>query len=69
MTHKYSVETLYHFSCGSCKSWWSIGDFNITRFKSLTCPYCGETEALEDINEEEIHPDIIEIFNRLEELL
>lgn len=24
--HRYSIETLYHFSC-QCGKWWSIGDW------------------------------------------
>ena len=23
MIHEYTVETLYHFTCGKCKGWWS----------------------------------------------
>lgn len=42
----YSVETLYHFSCGECKKWWSIGDHQMNIGKALTCPHCGKQQAL-----------------------
>jgi hypothetical protein len=37
MFHGYSVETLYHFQCGTCKGWWSINKLP----QNLTCPHCG----------------------------
>jgi hypothetical protein len=36
--HKLSVETLYHYSCPSCKKWWSIGDIKLDK---AYCPHCG----------------------------
>ena len=46
---RYTVETLYHFSCDKCKKWWSIADFAYWllphkahhSLKKLTCPHCG----------------------------
>jgi len=33
-------EMLGHFSCGSCKKWWTIGD--APRAKTTWfCPWCG----------------------------
>lgn len=37
--HEVSVETLHHFSCGSCGKWWSIGDW--VKQDTITCPSCG----------------------------
>jgi hypothetical protein len=38
--HKLSIEMLYHYSCGSCGKWWSIGDHPSPTL-SVTCPLCG----------------------------
>jgi len=35
-----SVETLSHFSCASCRSWFSIGDAP-SHLSTLFCPTCG----------------------------
>ena len=24
MTHKYTIEMIFHFTCSQCKNWWSI---------------------------------------------
>lgn len=37
--HRYSVEKLFHFQCGFCNLWWSIGDWVMTQ--SIICPHCG----------------------------
>ncbi len=50
--HGYSIEVLYHFSCGKCQNWWSIGDFQSGKNNHLTCPHCGwvgELYNLKDI--------------------
>jgi hypothetical protein len=47
--HKYSIETLYHFQCGHCKKWWTIGDW--TPVDILICPNCGQvSEKVEKID-------------------
>lgn len=42
---RYTTETLWHFSCGECKKWWSIGDHQISNVRkhgeTMTCPHCG----------------------------
>ena len=45
--HKYSTETLYHFQCGFCNGWWSIGDWKSVG--SLVCPHCGQLAGLEQM--------------------
>ena len=44
MHHEYTWETLFHFSCGECKNWWSyagIIEANNIHSPSMTCPHCG----------------------------
>lgn len=38
-----SVERLYHFRCGSCDRWWSIGDADVTK-TVWYCAWCGEKQ-------------------------
>ena len=38
---KKSVETLCHFSCGTCQKWWSISDAPRSK-RVWWCPWCGE---------------------------
>lgn len=38
-----SVERLYHFRCGSCNRWWSIGDPDVTK-TVWYCAWCGEKQ-------------------------
>lgn len=39
---KISLEILFHFQCGACGKWWSIGDA-MTKGSSggWYCPWCG----------------------------
>jgi len=46
MNHTYSIETLYHFNCGVCSKWWSIGDFKMPEDKIIICPHCGDKNKL-----------------------
>ena len=65
MNHKFSIEKLYHFNCGKCKRWWSIGDFDINT-KTLICPYvdCKHEARLEYINEE-IENEIDSVYSEI----
>ena len=36
----YSLERLYHFRCGDCGKWWSVGDW--TKVEYMYCPHCSE---------------------------
>jgi len=38
--HFASLERLFHFRCGSCQKWWSIGD--APKREYWYCPWCGE---------------------------
>lgn len=38
-----SLERLYHFRCGSCNKWWSIGDADVTK-TVWYCAWCGEKQ-------------------------
>jgi len=43
VSHKYTVEKLYHFQCESCDQWWTIGDWDKSPSYNgkLNCPNCG----------------------------
>jgi len=38
---RYSIKTLYHFSCGHCGKWWSPMLHQSHDKQELTCPHCG----------------------------
>ena len=50
--HLYTVEVIYHFTCGCCNNWWS---YAVTPFvqpfefglddKPIYCPHCGHTQT------------------------
>lgn len=44
--HKVSKEVLYHYQCGSCNRWWSIGDVLLER---AFCPNCGVLHEVGEI--------------------
>ena len=53
MIHEYTVETLYHFTCGKCKGWWSYAtiptaiydvDLHLSSNIDIFCPHCGANE-------------------------
>lgn len=37
---KFTTEKLTHFSCPSCKKWWTVGDAPKKK-KEWHCPWCG----------------------------
>ena len=49
MKHEYTVEILYHFTCGRCKMWWSWADtpshlevhLPLSEDDLVFCPHCG----------------------------
>lgn len=43
---KVSLELLYHFQCGCCNKWWSIGDYGYHAGNQMTCPYCNVGQVL-----------------------
>ena len=54
--HQYTVETLYHFTCGQCQMWWSWASTPMTNLKnvplalpedeSIFCPHCGTKNTM-----------------------
>jgi hypothetical protein len=42
----WSLEKLYHFQCEKCSKWFSIGDFDIKKYKKLTCPLCNKISKI-----------------------
>jgi len=41
-----SIERFNHFQCGSCKSWWGIGD--APKRAEWYCPWCGARQVFTD---------------------
>jgi hypothetical protein len=55
MTHKYTIETIFHFSCSECKNWWSVAIVHISGMAyypegKAFCPHCGKESITEKIN-------------------
>ena len=53
--HEYTVEILYHFNCGICKSWWSYATtpsvineamIGLPTKVEFYCPHCGADEKV-----------------------
>jgi DNA-directed RNA polymerase subunit RPC12/RpoP len=44
----YSVENLYHFRCGECDKWWTIGDFSLISKLVIYCPHCGSALKIKE---------------------
>ena len=42
---KFSVEELFHFNCGFCKRWWTVGDWEPVEV--MACPHCGNRQCIE----------------------
>jgi hypothetical protein len=42
----WSLEKLYHFQCEKCSKWFSIGDFDIKKYKKLVCPLCNKISKI-----------------------
>ena len=48
---KSSVEVLYHFTCDSCKNWWSIAmEKHGWNPKEMWCPHCGSKQKEHQID-------------------
>lgn len=45
---KVAIESLYHFNCGICKKWWTIGDAHLNTSNLWYCPWCGTKQLLEE---------------------
>ena len=55
MTHKYTIEMIFHFTCSQCKNWWSIADThhkdkNFYAEGRAYCPHCGKESITEKMN-------------------
>tara|TARA_B100000953_G_C17690509_1_gene315335 strand:+ start:65 stop:229 length:165 start_codon:yes stop_codon:yes gene_type:complete len=51
MSHRYSIENIFHFACDECKRWWSVALSDMNRFpdKTAFCPHCGNESIVEKI--------------------
>ena len=59
--HTWTSERIYHFTCGSCKNWWSYAlqteyfgwrtpkcpYWNCKNWTQFTCPHCGHKSKTE----------------------
>ncbi len=53
-THKFTIEILYHFTCGCCNEWWSYAhtpsnlqmDLSLPNKEKFWCPHCGHAQTL-----------------------
>ena len=62
MTHKYTTERIFHYTCGECRQPWSyasVDDCNFHFTYEMNCPHCGYQTTMEPKNE------LIEEFKRL----
>ena len=41
--HEYTIECIFHFTCGECKNWWSYASSSHSQrhISVMTCPHCG----------------------------
>ena len=53
MSHEYTIETIYNFTCSRCQMWWSWASTPSGRFAlplpedELTfCPHCGKKDEM-----------------------
>ena len=50
MSHRFDIEWIYHFTCSSCKNWWSYasGEVGLPLYmqQNLTCPHCGLKDSV-----------------------
>ena len=50
MSHKYTVEKIYHFTCSKCKNWWSYatGHKGLPLYiqQNFYCPHCGHRDSV-----------------------
>ena len=54
MNHKFTTETLFHFTCSECKNWWSIALTHVPETAYYPegrayCPHCGRDSITEKI--------------------
>ena len=57
MSHTYTSERIYHFTCSECSNWWSYASEDKLRMKEMTCPHCGHYSTIQP------NPNIMEIDN------
>jgi DNA-directed RNA polymerase subunit RPC12/RpoP len=42
--HEYTMEAIFHFTCGKCSQWWSYASTEVIDFHisyEMNCPHCG----------------------------
>jgi len=52
MNHKFTMETIFHFTCSECKNWWSIALIHVPGAAYYPegrayCPHCGKESITE----------------------
>ena len=54
MNHKFTTETIFHFTCSECKNWWSIALAHVAGSAYYPegrayCPHCGKESITENL--------------------
>ena len=55
ISHIVSKEILYHFICGKCSKWWTIGDHHFLLEDTdnwISCPHCGQRSKTKEFTDE-----------------
>jgi predicted RNA-binding Zn-ribbon protein involved in translation (DUF1610 family) len=68
MSHAYTAETIYHFTCGQCGNWWSYAHHQVKyalklpdALSTLSCPHCGYTDEV-NLKPTGTYPDSLAMF-------
>jgi len=61
MSHTYTSERIYHFTCSECSNWWSYASEDKLRMKEMTCPHCGEAKSIESKDKPVVRKDLEDI--------
>ena len=56
MNHKFTTETIFHFTCSECKNWWSVALAHVAGSAYYPegrayCPHCGKESITEKLVE------------------
>ncbi len=50
MSHKYTIESICHLTCGGCKNWWSYAyeapSIAPSILAKMYCPHCGFNDSV-----------------------
>ena len=69
-----SIESLWHYRCGACNLWWTIGDPPEAARINVFCPHCGRfqpvafehgnvPDLLSEISTVDLEPEVAQVIN------